>query len=127
MTHSCSIQPVLWHFTSTQQIVTCLTIPSRISPPSCSPSSLGKSNFLFHLFCLHMFQRVIPNQSSSLYTVSSTTLDLPQLAGCNPKFYMEMCESILLAPEVQQTPASFKKKQACVLNHTFQDLRNMIW
>lgn len=57
-----------------------------------------------------MFQRVIPNQSSSLYTVSSTTLDLPQLAGCNPKFYMEMCESILLAPEVQQAPASFKKK-----------------
>lgn len=74
-------------------------------------------DFLLHLFCLYVFQRVIPNQSSSLYTVSSKTSDLSQLAGCHPKFYMEMCESILLAPEVQHAPTSFKKNQACWTTH----------
>lgn len=81
-------------------------------------------NFLFHLFCLHMFQKVIPNQSSSLYTVSSITSDLPQLVGRHPKFYMEMCESILLASEYSKLLLPLKKP--VLLNHTFQDLRNLI-
>lgn len=128
-THLCSVQPALRHFTSTQRRMTCLTISSSISPHlllsffpwekqtiSCSTSS-----------AYTRFRELLLTSPPlcKKKTVGSTTSDLPQPAGCHPKFYVETCGSILLAPGVQHAPASFKNLG--LLNHTFQDLMNLIW
>lgn len=79
-------------------------------PISCSPSSLGKSRQFPAppLLLTHVSELLLASPSlHKKKTVGSTTSDLPQPAGCHPKFYMETCESILLAPEVKHAPASF--------------------
>lgn len=128
LTHLYSVQPALRHFTSTQRRMTCLTISSSISSHLLLSFFPWKSRqFPAPPLLLTRFRELLLTSPPlcKKKTVGSTTSDLPQPAGCHPKFYVETCESILLAPEVQHAPASFKKLG--LLNHTFQDPMNLIW
>lgn len=95
------------------------------SPSLALLSPQGKAdNFLLHLFCLHIWEgypSVFPSAKSIQWVAHHQIF--PNLQDAILHFTWRR-ESTSLAPEQYAPPFS---KTIGLLNHTFQDLRNLIW